>query len=264
MMRIAPLMTLSVAVALLSGCGGQNAGSPQATPEKGTGSKVAMNPDQVKGAALKAAQEFLTKVKAGTATGADLTSDFKRHFAPPELSTDNAAGYSEAAATSTLKSLAGEVNSADVTIVGVAGETAYASANGGTAGTTLLRVTRAGNDWKIDWLAVAPQAVKLTGLGADAPAGFTAAALANAVLLRKFRLAEGLLSEAGKATLGKSSFGNNFDRGALKNKLEELFANTTSYTEGKSSKDEVELQTTAKRIKIKLDGDAKVIGAIVE
>jgi hypothetical protein len=278
MNRISAAALIGSALLLGVGCSGTapTTTQPGANPVGGAGvsknETKATDPNANPAGLSKTAADLLNKIKSGTATGTILTADFKKHFAPPELASDEAVGYSESAATLNLKLLGNEIGTDLVNCEVLLGDKAYVLANGktiGTPGTTMVRLAYTGGEWKIDWLATAPVGFAVKTLqGESLPSQFTALALVHAVMTRQFRLAEGLLTESGKATLGKSTFGNEFDRGALKNKLEELFGLIETYTVAATSKSEVIVQYTvvgkARKATIKLDGDAKVTGVTVE
>ena len=280
MSRISSAVLIGSALSFGVGCSGTvpTSTQPAATPGGGGGGITtkpevkATDPNANPAALSKTAADLLNRIKAGTATGAILTADFKKHFAPPELASDNAAGYSETAATQNLKLLGTEIGTDMVSCEMLLGDKAYVLANGktvGTPGTTLVRLAYTGGEWKIDWLATATKNIGVKTLQGDSvPSQFTAMALVHAVMTRQFRLAEGLLSESGKATLGKSTFGNEFDRGALKNKLEEFFGLIENYTVASTTKGEVVVQYALlgqnKKATIRLDGEAKVSGVTVE
>ncbi len=278
MNRISSALMIGSVLAMGVGCSGTapTASQPGVSVSPGGGATKpevkATDPSANTATLSKNAADLLNKIKAGTATGAILTVDFKKHFAPPELAADEVVGYSEQAATQNLKLLGTEIGTDNVNCEILLGDKAYVIANGktvGTPGTTLVRLAYVGSEWKIDWLATAPKGVGVKTLQGDSvPSQFTALALVHAVMTRQYRIAEGLISESGRAMLGKSTFGNEFDRGALKNRLEELFGLIENYTLAKSAKEEIEIQYTvvgqAKRAKIKLDGNAKVTAVTVE
>jgi hypothetical protein len=273
MKRIAMLML----GALLVGCGGTTPTQPGTTTggSGAGGTKPGETTPAPKTSPAELSQTcagLLNKIKAGTATGAILTPEFKKHFAPPELASDTAVGYSESAATQNLKLLGNEFLVEIVSCEMIQGNTAWLLSQSktiGTTGTALVRMVYTGGEWKIDWLQTSTKGTAVRNLNGDATANqFTALALVHAVMTRQFRLAEGLLSESGKATLGKSTFGNEFDRGALKNKLEEFFGLIDTYTVADIKKNEIVVQYMLlgqnKRATIKLDAEAKVEGIEVK
>lgn len=225
----------------LAGCGQPQPNKPDGKPGDPKAGPAPASPTDLK-AAQTAAADFLKAVREGKGSAAALTAEFKKAYAPPERPDEMAVGYSDTAAAFNLKHAATEVGD-DVSTPAGSGDTAFAVAKGKAGGRTLLRLVKAGSDWKVDWLSVAPKGVSDATLsGEAAPAQFAAQAFVDAVLTRKFPLAAGLLSDAAKATYGKSVFDGKFDPGALKNKLEEFFGGADRYTVTASAKDGVTVE----------------------
>ncbi len=210
------------------GCNNPTSSSTSATATggtKATGSSAISTKD-----AEAFSKIFLQAMREEKADEALLTKEFKAYYAPPELEAEQAQGYSAAAATQNLKLDGLGVNAADITVK-TSGQSSYVVSSGKTVETTLLRIVKQGNDQRVDWLAVATNTqaeIKLNDT--TAPAEFTVQAFLTAVQTRKFRHLEGLLTEDALKTLGKSTFGDGFDRGAFKNNIEGSFSGLSNYT----------------------------------
>jgi hypothetical protein len=258
--RIVHLGWFVLLVGFLIGC--------SSTPPSGTGksggpaTSPAIKPDELKASAQKFATEFLKAVRERKANAAQLTPEFKKVSAPAVYESDKAQGFSDAVADENLKLAATEVGD-DVSIPAVSGSIAFAMAKSKTGGRTLLRLVKMGSDWKVDWLSIGRKGAPEDALSdANAPAQFTTQAFLDAVLTRKFPLAEGLLSDAGRMNLGKSVTDGKYNFGALKNKLEELFGGADKYLLTTASKDTVTVELPLARGKktatFKLSVGAKV------
>lgn len=192
--------------------------------------------------AKRFAADFLKAVREKKTTPAQLTAEFKKVYAPAEFEADKAAGYSDAAAAEQLKLAATAVGD-DPKLVSADGRVALFVAKGKAGERTLLRVVADGEP-KADWLGVGPKNLPdnpFKGGDGDA-AQFAAMAFLDAALTGKVRLAEGLLSDAGRAALGTSVLDKKYDVGALKNRLDELFGGATGYTVTAVTKDTVTVE----------------------
>jgi hypothetical protein len=202
-----------LAAGLLTGCGGGN------TPTAPTGGKVdkgspAADP-KAADAAKTFAANFLATVRDKTATPAPLTDEFRKVFSDTPQAE--------------LTFLAAEVGADDVTAVAGPDGSAFAVGKSKAGGRTLLRLVKAGV-WQVDWLSVGPKGVSDAALsGDDAPAQFAAQALLDAALRKKYAQAAALLTDDARNTLGRSPFGG-FDQGALRDRLDALFAGADKYT----------------------------------
>jgi hypothetical protein len=232
---------LVVALGMAAGCGAPP--QPSAGGGKsGKGDAPSASPEKVDAFVTKArafAADFLKAVKAGKGDPAQLSAEFKKVYAPAELEAEKAQGYSDAAAGQQLKFVATEVGD-DLTVVTADGRFVLFVAKGKAGERTLVRVADDGG-LKIDWLGVSPKnlpEMKFAKGEGDA-AQFAAMAFLDAALTRKFQLAEGTLSDAGRAKLGASVIDGKYNFGAFKNKLEELFGGATQYTVSSATKDTV-------------------------
>lgn len=193
----------------------------------------------------KFAREFLTALNDGKATPAQLTDAFKKVVAPPVLPTDKDRGYSDLVAGDWLRQFAGRVSAAPLTAgaltvdaVVVAGPPPAAAAL--PIGRTVVRVVKAGAEWKVDWLHQAPPTgtpVPLTGEGDDLAARFAAAAFVETALAKSFDLAETLVAPATRAKLAPSLGGEDavrgYNRSILRSKLDNFRGPATGYAVAK-------------------------------
>lgn len=238
---------LVVVFGLVVGCGAPP--QPSAGGGKGGTAASAGKYDGFNDKTKTAAADFLKAVRDGKATPAQLTPEFKKVYAPAELEAEKAQGYSDTAATQLLKLAATEVGD-DPKLVSADGQFALFAAKGKAGERTLLRVAA---DGKIDWLGVGPKNLPDSPFKGDADAAqFAAMAFLDAALTRKFHLAEGLMSEAGRAKLGASVIDGKYNFGAFKNKLEELFGGATQYTVTAATKDTVTATFGGKTATVKL------------
>jgi len=180
------------------------------------------------------ARAFLKAVHDGTASPAMLTPEFKKVIAEPVFSEDQARGYSDDAAGQWLQRFKG----APVPEVGdpvPVGEAVLLVA--GSAGPprthVCLRVARAGGSPGIDWYfpAAVDPAVTPVKTGAEAAAGFAAAAFLDALLGKADPLAEGLLTPRYRAEIAPP-FGSDkrgYNRGLLATRLAGFRGGATGY-----------------------------------
>ncbi len=245
--RIVSPGLFAVALGFAVGCG-----APSNPSTSGSGKGGTQPPGKYDGFNDKtksAAADFLKAVKDGKATPAQLTAEFKKVYAPAELDAEKAQGYSDTAAAQLLKLAATEVGD-DPKLLTADGQFALFAAKGKAGERTLLRVA---SDGKIDWLSVGPKSLPDSSFKGDGDAAqFTAMAFLDAALTRKFHLAEGLLSDAGRSNLGKSVIDGKYDFGALKNKLAELFGGATQYAVTVATKDTVTATVGGKTATVKL------------
>ena len=223
--------------ALLTGCGGGDP-APNSPTDKGSGKagktdKSGNPPAAVvtKAEAEAFASGLLVAVREKKATPDQLTPEFKKVFAPPALEAEKVQGHSDAVAATELGLLAADVGTDDVTAVANADGSAFAVGKNKAAGSrTLVRVVKVGTFLKADWLSVGPKGVADATLSGDAAGSqFAAQSLIDAVLRKKHAHAEALLTEAARNRYGESVFDKKFDRGALKNKLDEFFGGYERY-----------------------------------
>jgi hypothetical protein len=240
-----------VAIFGLAGCGAPPQPSGSAGGKTGGGTSAGGKYDGFNDKAKAFAADFLKAVRERRAAAAQLTAEFKKVYAPAEFEEDKAKGYSDAAAAENLKLAATEVGE-DPKLISADGRVALFVAKGKAGERTLLRVAADGEP-KADWLGVGPKNLPDSPFKGDADAAqFTAMAFLDAALTRKFHLAEGLLSDAGKMNLGKSELDGKYNVGALKNKLAELFGGATQYTVTAAAKDTVTATVGGKTATVKL------------
>lgn len=216
-----------LAAVLLSGCGGGGSGpAPTGEGKGGTSpTKPGATPNadpKAADAAKKFATDFLAAVRDKKASPDQLTPEFAKVFSDTPAAD--------------LTFLSTEVAADEVSVTAADGVTFAVGKSKGGNGRTLLRLVKAGNDFKVDWLSVGPKGMADATLsGDDAPAQFAAQALLDAVLRKKSTHAAALLTENARNTLGKSPFGG-FDLGQLRDKLNELFAGAEKYSVTGASK----------------------------
>jgi hypothetical protein len=235
-------LTRVVSTGLLAALLGVSCGCAPTPPSgSGTGKGGGESPAKTEafvGKARQFAADFLKAVKAGKADTAQLSEPFKKVYAPDST---KPTGFSDNEAGLLLKLAATEVGE-DLSIVGTDGKVALLVARGKAGERTLVRVVDDGG-MKIDWLGVSPK--NLPGemiKGEHTAVQFAAMSFADAILTRKFQMAEAVLTDAAKAALGKSVLDGKFNPGALKNKFEELLGGATQYTITGAIKETVTLE----------------------
>ncbi len=134
-----------------------------------------------------AAADFLTAVRDRKATVEQFTTAFKKRVAPPELASDQAAGYSDFAARIFVSNLAPLVGTDGVATAPAGPDALIVSTSPGTAPDgprrTLAKLVRGPNGaWQADWLQVTNVAPALPLTGAAAAVHFPAVAFAGTVL----------------------------------------------------------------------------------
>lgn len=231
-MRPTRIVLPALLVTALAGCGGGgnapvtdaqggkvDKGSPQASPKDVEAGK-------------KFATDFLAAVRDKKASPDQLTPEFAKVFS------DSPAAE--------LTFLASEVGADDVTAAGGSDGAVFAVGKNKAGTRTLLRVVKAGADWKVDWLSVGPKGVGSAVLtGDNAPAQFAVQAFLDAVARKKFAHAAALTSPAAKTKYGKSAFGESFDLGAFTDTLGKLLPNLEAYTHTASTAGTVTMEVTA-------------------
>lgn len=251
--RIVPPGLLAVALGFAVGCGAPPQPSADGGGKSGgSGTQPSLKVDAYVSQARTFAADFLKAVKAGKGDPAQLSVAFKKVYAPAELEAEKPQGFSDTAAAQLLKLAATEMGD-DLTIVSTDGRVALFVARGKAGERTLVRVAD-DSGLKIDWLGISPKNLpesKFAKAGGDA-AQFAAMAFLDAALTRKFHLAEGLLSDAGRSNLGRSVIDGKYDFGALTHKLAELFGGATQYTVTAATKDTVTANVGGKTATVKL------------
>jgi len=229
--RIALFASIALALAPI-GCTPSTAPTSEAGGGTGKGqtSVAKITVDDAKSGAVKFAAAFVKSVREGSANPAQLSVPFKKIFAPAELEADKPLGYSDAVAVQNLKLLAKSIGIGEPTVAAVSANAAFLVSTNEVGGRTMLRLTK-GSDWLIDGLSVSPGADKTVILkGDDAPAQYAVQAFIDAVQNRRYLQAEAMLTDGAKKTLGKGTFGDGFDRGALVNKFDELLGYVDEYS----------------------------------
>ncbi|HVK10730.1 MAG TPA: hypothetical protein VM597_18325 [Gemmataceae bacterium] len=153
--RTAALALVAAAVFALAGCDGGRQRTSGPGAEKPTGTGPAPGPSGPAAASPKAAAEAVLKtLTEGTAAADSFTPAFRAKVAPPKTDDDRKAGYSEAA----LKKWLGRFEGTRFAVFGepaVFGDKVVArgrSETGAVKDAFSLRLVKAGDGPKIDWL----------------------------------------------------------------------------------------------------------------
>jgi hypothetical protein len=231
-MRPTRIVPPALLLALLVGCGGTTSG-PTADTKGGKPTKPGSTPaaadPKTADAAKKFATDFLTAVRDRKATPDQLTPEFTK------VLSDSPAAE--------LTFLATEVAADEVSVVGGPDGSAFAvgkSKSGG--GRTLLRLVKSGSEYKVDWISVGLKGMADATLsGDDAPAQFAVQALLDAAFRKKYTQVAALLTDNARNALGKSAFGG-FDKGALKDKIDEHLNGASKYAVTGTSKGAVTVE----------------------
>lgn len=247
--RNVPPGVLATLLAVVVGC------APAPTSSSGgagkPSSEAAPSTDAFVSKARTFALDFLKAVKAGKGDPAQLSVPFKKVYAPAELEVEKAQGYSDTASGQLLKLAATEVGD-DMSIASTDGRVVLFVAKGKTGEHTLIRVVDDGG-MKIDWLGISPKNLSIDLVKGDGTAAqFAAMTFVDAVLTRKFHLAEAALTESARAKLGASVLDGKYNFGALKTKLEELIGGAATYTISAATKDTVTATIGGKTVTLKL------------
>ncbi len=175
---------------------------------------------------------FLEQLHSGTCEASQLTPAFKKIIAEPVFDADQALGYSDSAASNWLKHFQGKLKSVTIVSRKELPDVAFASgtALGEKPAQVLVRLTKSGGNWQVDWLSVSDltPAPKIEELDAKS---FAAHAFLQALLSRQDDLAAGAMSHDYKQKLAPAlgSEKKPFNAGILKSKLNLLRGQHSSY-----------------------------------
>ena len=218
------------ALALLAGlgCGKKDAPAPTAQETKPNAETIATKVSDsypAKMDSLKAGTAFVTAVRDGKATPANLSPAFKALIAPPELDADKATGYSELGLRVWLDAAKATANPDGLKVDLAAADYAILSNPGSKSGRIYLMLLKTAGGWVVE------QARFNGRSGLDiAYVGSTPGATLATILFIEAALAgskpeiEALLSKSAKGKLAPPVFPDEIPQGYSRSKLNSALA----------------------------------------
>jgi len=182
--------------------------------------------------AIMTAKELLKSISANQVDFSKLSPDFKKLIGPPTSSADKERGYSEWSINEWVKTFAKRVPTSEPQEIELAsGVLAVIAPGNATSGPAVLRFTKYGPDWLVDWLHIGPDNLDGKLTSKDKAAEFATVAFLQTVLADQLTLSETLLTPSLKARIAPPLPGDEgFNKTTLKNKLLQLRGSATTYT----------------------------------
>lgn len=178
-------------------------------------------------AATFAATEFVVAAKAGTATAASLTDDFKKVIGEPITPDEREKGYSDSVATDWLKVVGPRLKSGQLRPIKAGNAIATFELESGT-----LRMVNTDSKWRVDWF----HAGKPNGAAAILPdqsaKWIAVATFLDPLFTNNYELSEAGLTLDAKKSLAPALGGDarGYNRGTLRGKLKSILNGATGYT----------------------------------